>query len=245
MAVTEPIELVTGWEPEVPVGDTVLRRFVHAWAESLAGPVAAVGGRVQRRDGLVISDLGRPAAYYNGATLLRPPAPDEWRMLVDRSRRCCLRAPTPGTSSCRAPGRPRTCGVAAGSWKATRRCWTGPRRSAAPGQRPGGAACHRRGGARGLGAGRRGRLPIGRPGAVAAWGAVRSARARQPTASVGGVHRRGAGRGRRFLCRPWFARAGAGRGARRGAPSRATGRRWCGRGWPTWKGCHRRACSAT
>lgn len=83
MAVIEPDLLITGWEPEVPVGDTVLRRFVNAWAESLAGPVAAVGGHVQRRDGLVVADLGRPAAYYNGVTLLRPPSPDEWGMLVD------------------------------------------------------------------------------------------------------------------------------------------------------------------
>jgi hypothetical protein len=62
MAVTEPIQLITGWEPEVPVGDTLLRRFVHAWVESLAGPVAAVGGRVERRTGLLGGDLGRPAA---------------------------------------------------------------------------------------------------------------------------------------------------------------------------------------
>lgn len=117
MAIAEPIRLLTGWEPQVPVGDTVLRRFVHAWAESLAGPVAAMGGRVQRRGGLTVGDLGRPAAYYNGATLLRlsPMACTCWR------------------------------------W-----AWCSPRRAAA-----------------------------------------------------------------------------------------ATGRRCCGRGWPTWKGCHRRACSAT
>jgi hypothetical protein len=82
MAVTEQIHLATGWEPDGPVADTVLRRFVYAWAESLTGLVAAVGGRVQRRDGLVLDDLARPAAYYNGATLLRPPAPDEWEALV-------------------------------------------------------------------------------------------------------------------------------------------------------------------
>jgi hypothetical protein len=72
MALTDQLELPTGWEPDVPVADTLLRRFVHAWAESLAGPVAAVGGRVQRRDRLLIGDLARPAAYCNGATLLRP-----------------------------------------------------------------------------------------------------------------------------------------------------------------------------
>ena len=94
MAATEPIHLTTGWEPGVPVGDTVLRRFVHAWAESLAGPVAAMGGRVERRAGLVAVDLGRPAAYYNGATLLRPPARAPGGCSLTRSRRCCCRRPT-------------------------------------------------------------------------------------------------------------------------------------------------------
>jgi hypothetical protein len=50
MDVVEPIHLTTGWEPDLPVGDTVLRRFVYAWADSLAGPVEAVGGRVALGD---------------------------------------------------------------------------------------------------------------------------------------------------------------------------------------------------
>jgi hypothetical protein len=96
MAATEPIRLVTGWEPEVPVGDTVLRRFVHAWAESLAGPVAAVGGCVERRGGLMLGDLARPAAYYNGATLLRPPDPDAWRTVVGEIEEVLLAGPGGG-----------------------------------------------------------------------------------------------------------------------------------------------------
>ena len=96
MAVTEQIHLTTGWEPDGPVADTVLRRFVHAWAESLAGPVAAVCGRVQRRAGLVVGDLARPAAYYNGATLLRPPAPDEWGVLVGEVEEVLLAGPGSG-----------------------------------------------------------------------------------------------------------------------------------------------------
>jgi hypothetical protein len=96
MAATEPIRLVTGWEPEVPVGDTVLRRFVHAWAESLAGPVAAVGGCVERRGGLMLGDLARPAAYYNGATLLRPPDPDAWGTVVGEIEEVLLAGPGGG-----------------------------------------------------------------------------------------------------------------------------------------------------
>jgi hypothetical protein len=37
MAIAEPIHPLTGWEPQVPVGDTVLRRFVHAWRSRLPG----------------------------------------------------------------------------------------------------------------------------------------------------------------------------------------------------------------
>jgi hypothetical protein len=96
MAVSEPPRLTTGWEPDVPLGDSVLRRFVNAWAESLAGPVAAVGGHVEHRDGLVVGDLARPAAYYNGATLLRPPAPDAWGTVLDEVEELLLAGPGTG-----------------------------------------------------------------------------------------------------------------------------------------------------
>lgn len=90
MEVVEPIHLMTGWEPDLPVGDTVLRRFVCAWADSLAGPVEAVGGRVARSDALVTTDLGHSASYYNGATLLRPPDPDGWSSVVEEAEELLL-----------------------------------------------------------------------------------------------------------------------------------------------------------
>ncbi|HEV8163313.1 MAG TPA: N-acetyltransferase [Actinomycetota bacterium] len=96
MAVTEPICLVTGWEPEVPVGDTLLRRFVHALADSLAGPIQALGGRVAHSDALVAADLGRPASYYNGVTLLRPPDPGGWSPVIDEVERLLLAGPVTG-----------------------------------------------------------------------------------------------------------------------------------------------------
>jgi hypothetical protein len=68
----EPGHLADGWEPHREVADGLVRRFVFAYASSMAGPVAALGGRVVRRDGFVVHDLGRPAGYYNGVTLLRP-----------------------------------------------------------------------------------------------------------------------------------------------------------------------------
>jgi hypothetical protein len=55
-----------------------------------------LGGRVERRTGLLAGDLGRPAAYYNGATLLRPPAPDGWGMVVDEVQELLVAGPGSG-----------------------------------------------------------------------------------------------------------------------------------------------------
>lgn len=75
--------LTTGWEPDLPPRDTELRRFVLAWAEALAGPVRASGGRVRRTEDAVTCDLGRPGSYYSAAVLLRPPAPGRWDQVLD------------------------------------------------------------------------------------------------------------------------------------------------------------------
>jgi hypothetical protein len=64
--------LTDGWEPDLPVADTLLRRFLFNLAAFHEVPVAAAGGRVLRRDHLAAADLGRPAAMHNAATLLRP-----------------------------------------------------------------------------------------------------------------------------------------------------------------------------
>src|SRR4030095_15470347 len=95
-ALTQPPRPATGGEPEVPLGDSVLRRFVNGWAESLAGPVAAVGGHVEHRDGLVVGAVAVRAAYYNGATLRRPPAPDAWGTVLDEVEELLLAGPGTG-----------------------------------------------------------------------------------------------------------------------------------------------------
>ena len=64
--------LTDGWEPDLPVGDTLLRRFLFNLAAFHEAPVRAAGGRVLRRDEFAAADLGRPAAMNNAATLLRP-----------------------------------------------------------------------------------------------------------------------------------------------------------------------------
>jgi hypothetical protein len=67
---TERLE--SGWEADTPLGDTLLRRFVFNQAATSVLPVAAMGGRVLRRDQVAAADLGRPAGLHNSAVLLQP-----------------------------------------------------------------------------------------------------------------------------------------------------------------------------
>jgi len=68
--------LTDGWEPDLPVSDTLLRRFLFNLAAFNELPAVAAGARVLRRHDLAAADLGRPAAMHNAATLLRPLAYD-------------------------------------------------------------------------------------------------------------------------------------------------------------------------
>ncbi|MGD9528555.1 MAG: hypothetical protein AB7V44_17355, partial [Pseudonocardia sp.] len=68
--------LTTGWEPDTPVEDTLLRRFVFAQAAAFEPVVAAMGGAAWRTDAYAVADLGRPAGLGNAVTLLRPLPPD-------------------------------------------------------------------------------------------------------------------------------------------------------------------------
>jgi hypothetical protein len=79
--------LTDGWEPDLPVGDTLLRRFLFNLAAFHEVPAAAAGGRVLRRDDLAAADLGRPAAMYNAATLLRPLPHDRPGEVLDEVER--------------------------------------------------------------------------------------------------------------------------------------------------------------
>lgn len=83
MSTTET-HLTHGWEPDTPVADTVLRRFVFAQAASAAVPVSAMGGRVVSDDAFVATDLGRPGGYlYNAAVLRQPLVPDTADEVLD------------------------------------------------------------------------------------------------------------------------------------------------------------------
>ena len=64
--------LRAGWEPDTPLEDTVIRRFLANWAEASASPVAAMGGDRHLTDAFAATNLGRPAGYFN-STILRAP----------------------------------------------------------------------------------------------------------------------------------------------------------------------------
>src|SRR5687768_2852609 len=64
--------LRAGWEPDTPVEDSLLRRFLVNWTASIEAHGFPAGGRVLRRDDLAAVDLGRPSFGGNVATLLAP-----------------------------------------------------------------------------------------------------------------------------------------------------------------------------
>jgi hypothetical protein len=64
--------LENGWLADTPVGDTLLRRFVHNQGELNAVMAAALGGRAHRTDDVFLADAHSPVAYFNQAILARP-----------------------------------------------------------------------------------------------------------------------------------------------------------------------------
>lgn len=67
-----------GWEPDVPVEDSLLRRFLANWTAAIEAHGVPLGARALRRNDLAAVDLGRPSFGGNVATLLAPPASDEF-----------------------------------------------------------------------------------------------------------------------------------------------------------------------
>lgn len=54
--------LSTGWEPDVPAEDTLLRRYLLHWAAYCDGYALAGGGETHRTDTFAAADLRRPPA---------------------------------------------------------------------------------------------------------------------------------------------------------------------------------------
>lgn len=68
--------LHAGWEPDVSVTDSLLRRFLVNWTRSIEAQSVAHGGRTLWRDDLAATDIGRPASFHTVSTLLAPLPPD-------------------------------------------------------------------------------------------------------------------------------------------------------------------------
>lgn len=64
--------LTTGWEPEVPVEDTILRRYLFNSADRLEHVAVVSGGVWRRFDHLCTSDGHYASPFGNQAFLLRP-----------------------------------------------------------------------------------------------------------------------------------------------------------------------------
>lgn len=66
--------LTSGWEPDLPADDTLLRSFVLATADHSAYAAQCTGGRTGRWDDAAAADPASPVFFDNMAVLLRPPA---------------------------------------------------------------------------------------------------------------------------------------------------------------------------
>lgn len=72
MAATGDRPLETGWLPDTPVDDSLLRRFLHNQAEVNSLTAIATGGRAERTDDVVLANTTGPIPFVNQAMLTRP-----------------------------------------------------------------------------------------------------------------------------------------------------------------------------
>lgn len=75
--------LSAGWEPDTPVCDSLLRRFLVNWTLSIEAHGVPLGGRTLRRDDLAAVDVGRPSVGANVTTLLAPLFPEGREEVMD------------------------------------------------------------------------------------------------------------------------------------------------------------------
>ncbi len=81
----EPLR--TGWEPNCPPGDNVLRDYLTSTGEWMEELARKCGGRTEHDDDIVLSDLHSPSLFLNTALSLRPPTATDFDRVVDRVRR--------------------------------------------------------------------------------------------------------------------------------------------------------------
>ncbi len=80
---TVPV-LETGWEPDTPDDDTVMRHGVQALSATWEAAGRVGGGRVHRDDRFSAVDFRRPTGLFNSATILGPHRDEAFVSTVDR-----------------------------------------------------------------------------------------------------------------------------------------------------------------
>lgn len=73
MTVTTEEHLITGWEPDLPLDDSILRHALFCWAAVSEAFALATGGRTKKLPAFAASDYRRPSGLFNSAVLLQPP----------------------------------------------------------------------------------------------------------------------------------------------------------------------------
>ena len=82
----EPEEHLThGWEPDLAVGDTLLRAFLFAFADRLATMARAVGGHIRRTPEAAFADPHSAFVFDNGVILLQPPGVADIQRVVEEA----------------------------------------------------------------------------------------------------------------------------------------------------------------
>jgi len=79
--------LTTGWEPDLPDGDSLLRRFVYSFADRGRFVATSSGGRHLRTEAADFADPDSAFVFDNAVTLLRPPSPGDLAEVVDEANR--------------------------------------------------------------------------------------------------------------------------------------------------------------
>ena len=74
--------LTTGWEPDVPAEDSLLRAYVLATADRSEAIARAADGSVRADERSSMADAGSPVVFDNVVTLLQPMTAEEARAVV-------------------------------------------------------------------------------------------------------------------------------------------------------------------
>jgi hypothetical protein len=69
---TASTRLTSGWEADLAVGDSLLRRYLFCWAALCETFARAAGGRSITTPRFAAADYRRPSGWFNSATLLQP-----------------------------------------------------------------------------------------------------------------------------------------------------------------------------